>query len=198
MADTGALIAELKGHAGSVNSAAFSPDGSRIVTASGDGTARVWMADTRALIAELKGHANRVLSAVFSPEGSRIVTASSDKTARVWMAATGALIAELKGHADPVWSAAFSPDGSRIVTAPSDKTARIWRFDAIPGDASILPLWIEVLTGTELRGRVVQPLSLAQWNQRKTALQAQRDKAPPEDWFKSPKRTTSNAPAPAK
>jgi WD40 repeat protein len=32
----------LSDHTGSVYSAAFSPDGSRIVTASGDRTARVW------------------------------------------------------------------------------------------------------------------------------------------------------------
>ena len=83
------------------------------------------------------------------------------------MADTGALIAELRGHADLVYSAAFSPDGSRIVTASSDCTVRVWRFDAISGDASILPLWIEVLTGTELRGRVVQPLFLAQWTSTK-------------------------------
>ena len=116
-------------HADEVNSAAFSPDGSRIVTASDDKTARVWRADTGALIAELKGHADTVNSAAFSPEGSRIVTASDDKTARVWMADTGALIAELKGHADEVYSAAFSPEGSRIVTASDDETARVWTAD---------------------------------------------------------------------
>ena len=143
-------------------------------------------------------HTDRVVSAAFSPDGTRIVTASWDKTAQVWRSDSGALIAELKGHADKVSSAAFSPDGSRIVTASDDKTARVWRFDAISGDASILSLWIEVLTGTELRGGVVQPLSLDAWNQRKTILQAQRDKVPPEDWFKTPKRTTSKSPAPAK
>jgi WD40 repeat protein len=36
------LLREFKGHAGSLRSAAFSPDGARIVTASQDGTARVW------------------------------------------------------------------------------------------------------------------------------------------------------------
>ena len=116
-------------HADRVRSAAFSPDGGRIVTASEDRTARVWRADTGALIAELKGHAEPVWSAAFSPEGSRIVTASEDRTARVWMADTGALIAELKGHAGPVRSAAFSPEGSRIVTASRDCTARVWRAD---------------------------------------------------------------------
>ena len=116
-------------HADVVNSAAFSPDGSRIVTASRDKMARVWRADSGALIAELKGHADRVHSAAFSPDGSRIVTASRDNTARVWMADSGALIAELKGHADRVHSAAFSPDGSRIVTASGDKTVRVWKAD---------------------------------------------------------------------
>ena len=93
-------------------SAAFSGDGTRMVTASRDKTARVWRADTGALIAELKGHAGPVVSAAFSRDGTRIVTASQDETARVWRADTGALIAELKGHAGLVVSAAFSADGS--------------------------------------------------------------------------------------
>ena len=83
----------------SVHSAAFSPDGSRIVTASDDKTARVWTAASGTLLAELKGHTDVVASAAFSPDGSRIVTASEDKTARVWRADTGTLLAELKGHA---------------------------------------------------------------------------------------------------
>ena len=45
----------LQGHTGLVNSANFSADGSKIVTASSDNTARVW--DVKGtLIAELKGH----------------------------------------------------------------------------------------------------------------------------------------------
>jgi hypothetical protein len=126
-------LAELKGHTGWVDSAAFSPDGggTRIVTASVDNTARVWDAATGAPIAELKGHTGWVNSAAFSPDGTRIVTASVDATARVWDAATGASLAELKGHTDSVSSAAFSLDGTRIVTASRDGTARVW--DAATG-----------------------------------------------------------------
>ena len=39
---TGVVLQKLKGHDGAVTSAAFSPDGGRIVTASDDSTARVW------------------------------------------------------------------------------------------------------------------------------------------------------------
>ena len=59
-----------------VQSAAFSPDGSRIVTASWDKTARIWDAATGKEIAVLRGHEGAVCSAAFSPDGSRIVTAS--------------------------------------------------------------------------------------------------------------------------
>ena len=81
-----------------VNSAAFSPDGSRVLTASYDHTARLWDAKTGAPLAILLGHMDAVTSAVFSPDGSRIVTASNDDTARLWDAKTGAALATLTGH----------------------------------------------------------------------------------------------------
>ena len=66
----------LAGHTGLVNSAAFSPDGKRIVTASWDKTARVWDADDGRGADPLIGHKAWVHSAAFSPDGKRIVTAS--------------------------------------------------------------------------------------------------------------------------
>ena len=54
--------------------AAFSPDGSRIVTSSNDGTARLWDAQTGKPGTVLKGHEAPVTSAVFSPDGRMIAT----------------------------------------------------------------------------------------------------------------------------
>jgi WD40 repeat protein len=123
--------AVIQGHMGAVYSAAFSPDGVRVVTASGDNTARLWDAATGALLAVLHGHTHLVRSAVFSPDGVQVVTASGDNTARLWDGATGISLAVLKGHTGSVWSAAFSPDGARVVTASGDNTARLW--DAATG-----------------------------------------------------------------
>ena len=88
----------LKGHDGPVQSAAFSSDGKRVVTASDDKTARIWDAESGKEIAVLKGHDDLVRSAAFSSDGKRVVTASADKTARIWDAESGKEIAVLKGH----------------------------------------------------------------------------------------------------
>ena len=121
------------GHTDVVWNAVFSPDGSRVLTASLDHTARLWDARTGAALETLSGHRDKVLSAVFSPDGSRVVTASADHTARLWDATTGAALATLSGHTDLVYRAVFSPDCSRVVTASKDKTARLW--DAKTGAA---------------------------------------------------------------
>ena len=78
-------------------SAAFSPDGERVVTASGDGTARIWDAESGAQLATLRGHEGCVNSAAFSPDGERVVTASDDGTARIWDADSGAQLETLRG-----------------------------------------------------------------------------------------------------
>ena len=83
-AKTGKPVTEQLKHEKTVNSAAFSPDGKYIVTASGDNTARVWDAKTGEPVTEPLKHESIVNSAVFSPDGKYIVTASMDNTARVW------------------------------------------------------------------------------------------------------------------
>ncbi len=125
---TGAVLGKLLRHNGAVNSAQFSPDGQRIVTASADNT-QVWDARTGELVMSRRqaGAVNgTVNSAQFSPDGQRIVTASTDNTAQVWDARTGAPVGEPLRHDGVVSSAQFSPDGQRIVTASTDKTAQVW------------------------------------------------------------------------
>jgi WD40 repeat protein len=115
---------QFTGHQGSVNSASFSPDGQRLVTASDDRTAQLWDTKGNRLVV-LKGHQGSVNSASFSPDGQRLVTASDDRTAQLWDTKGNRLVV-LKGHQGSVNSASFSPDGQRLVTASDDRTAQLW------------------------------------------------------------------------
>jgi dipeptidyl aminopeptidase/acylaminoacyl peptidase len=74
----------LRGHEHWVLSAAFSPDGKRIVTSSEDGTIRVWNADGTGEALVLRDSESPVNSVAFSPDGKRIVSGSDDKVVRLW------------------------------------------------------------------------------------------------------------------
>ncbi|SAL51110.1 WD domain-containing protein [Caballeronia cordobensis] len=127
-ADTSTLRILINRHTDRVYSAGFNPDGKRVVTASEDGTARIWDAETGKPLSTPMTHGNAVLSASFSPDGKRVVTVSY-RTTRVWDADTGKPLGAPMTHGYAVLSASFSPDGKRVVTASLDMTARVWDAD---------------------------------------------------------------------
>jgi WD40 repeat protein len=125
-ASTGVQITGFDNYKGEVNAAAFNFDGSRIVTASADKTARIWDAASGSQIGILQGHTDEVVSAAFSPDGMRVVTASKDRTARVWDIAGLRELVAITGNTDAVLSASFSPDGLFVLTTSADDTVRLW------------------------------------------------------------------------
>jgi WD40 repeat protein len=106
--------------------AAFSPDGTQIVSGSQDQTVRVWDASTGTILHTLQGHTGYISSVEVSLDGTRIVSGSHDHTVRIWDASTGVPIQTLEGHTDYVLSVAFSPDGTYVVSGSGDKTIRVW------------------------------------------------------------------------
>lgn len=108
----GALIS---GHANSVTSVAFSPDGSRVLTGSDDRTAKLWSAASGAELLTISGHSDRVASVAFSPDGATIATGSADASARTWDAASGAALDVFQPCASTIASVMFSPDGANLL-----------------------------------------------------------------------------------
>jgi WD40 repeat protein len=114
-------------HGDTVWAVAFSPDGSRVATGSGDDSARVFDATTGAELSRLD-HSGAVYEVVFSPDGTRVATGSFDDSARVFEATTGTELGRLN-HGGTVWAVAFSPDGTKVATGGFDRNARVWVVD---------------------------------------------------------------------
>src|SRR5262249_40792515 len=74
----------LKAHTDDVRGVAFSPDGTRLATASADKTVKVWEVSTGRLSGNLIGHRSIVDTVTFSSDGTRLASADLDGTVKVW------------------------------------------------------------------------------------------------------------------
>jgi dynein assembly factor with WDR repeat domains 1 len=77
---SGACLFTLRGHTDEILDVTFNTTGTRIVTASADGQARVYNTMTGACLAILTGHEGEISKVTFNPQGTKVLTASSDKT----------------------------------------------------------------------------------------------------------------------
>lgn len=122
-------------HGGVVVYSSFSPDESKIATASWNGDAKVWdvaSGDTLFSVIHPKPDtvsAKPINSVNFNSKGDRIITAGFDQTAVMWNATTGAKIAILKEHTSAVTNAVFNFDGTRVLTSSWDSLAKVWNLD---------------------------------------------------------------------
>lgn len=121
--------AVLRGHAGPVNDVAYAPDGSRVASAGGDGTIRVWSIAQAGDPLVLRGHTGSVRAVSFNAAGSRLVSGSNDGTARIWSLDSADPPAVLSGHTGPVTGCGFDPGGGGAITVSADRTIRRWDPD---------------------------------------------------------------------
>jgi len=116
----------LKGHKDRVTAVAATPDGTRIVSASFDGTLKVWNLQTGELLRTLEGHTSHINAVVVTPDGVCAISGSWDNTIGMWDLESGENVRTLEGHTKAVMSVAVTSDGQRVVSGSRDKTLRVW------------------------------------------------------------------------
>jgi WD40 repeat protein len=116
----------LTGHESPIFLLAFSPDGTKLASASRDGSARVWDVTSGEELVVLH-HGERVRSVAFHPAGDRLLTGDFGGNVRVWDVTPQGSAERLAMAAhNEVKTAAYNPDGSLLVTGGWDNLARIW------------------------------------------------------------------------
>ncbi|KAL6750671.1 WD40-repeat-containing domain protein [Haematococcus lacustris] len=136
---------ELKGHKSQVLAVAFSPDAKRCVSASKDGTLRVWNIDVRytlsedpktlLVIAQPLAQNRCYQHLAFGP--NNLIAASWEGTVHLLDAGTGELLESIDAHDAAVTSMAWCPRLVRtpgaaaphpvLATSSKDKRVRLWK-----------------------------------------------------------------------
>lgn len=141
----------LDAHYGTVTTARFSKDGTKILTASADRTAKIYDAYNGSVVQTFEGHGNIVSSASYSPDEKRVLTTGYDNTVRIWDAETGSLLNTAYGQGlrkfffdqgkmygaeklqfvnqdnQRFLDGAFSPDGTEIIATTDNGMAIRWK-----------------------------------------------------------------------
>ena len=120
------MLKTLRGHEHIIPVVRWSPDGSRLASASEDRTIRVWDVDAGAEALILHGHTAPVWSVCWSPDGSRLASVGKDGTARIWDASDGSEALTLQGNGNPLRSVDWSPDGTRLAAGDDYGNLLVW------------------------------------------------------------------------
>jgi uncharacterized repeat protein (TIGR01451 family) len=112
---------------------AVSSDGSKVLTASRDGSAKLWAVATGEVLQTFAEPGVSIVAVALSPDGTTVLTGNWEERAVVlWDAMTGDRIRTVP-QSDRSFHIAFSPDGTKFLTAGSsvvfgspDTTAHLW------------------------------------------------------------------------
>ena len=143
----------MKGHSDWVNSVNFSRDSKRLVSASSDGTVRVWDVASGREIEKHQESGNKdkkensvaINSASFSPDGKTVAFGTDEELVKLWDINSNTIILTTpRRHRGKVNSVNFSPDGKILVSASDGDSSNSGnRYD------NVLKLW-DAATGREI------------------------------------------------
>jgi WD40 repeat protein len=122
---TGAPLRTIIGHGNLVRAVGFTPEGNRLVSASWDGTLRVWNLRENQDVLRLNTKESARCIA-FSPDGTLLASGGNDHLIHLWSLPGGQEVKTLEGHTKNVLSLCFHPDGQTIASAAEENRVGLW------------------------------------------------------------------------
>ncbi len=108
-------------------SAAFSPDGTRVACTCDEGLIKIWDVQTGQLLKSLKDDESFFTSVAINPNSTQLVGGTRNGRLKVWDASGERLLFTVDGLGIEVSPLAFSPDGRRLLAASSlTGNVRLW------------------------------------------------------------------------
>ena len=123
-ANSGDVLALLKGHTKATTVLAFSPDGDLLASGSDDATICLWDTTTYQPIRTLKTNGN-VTAIAFSPNGKTLATGNG-KRIQMWNVRTWQQIFTISQGNSTVADLAFSADGTSLASSGIDDRIQLW------------------------------------------------------------------------
>jgi len=127
---SGRHLGQLEGHLMAITQLSSSRDGTRLLSASIDGSIRLWDMDGFIQIMKLEGHDKQVFAVNFINGETTAISAGRDGTIIHWDLKTGRKLRQILAHKSIIWAVTTSPDGRFALTAGLDETAKVWHLDS--------------------------------------------------------------------
>ncbi|MBI4214437.1 WD40 repeat domain-containing protein [archaeon] len=134
-----------------IKAVSWSKDGTRIASASADGTVRIWdvtlsrtYVPRSVLLKIISGHRGGIRAVDWSPDGYFVVSGGDDGLIKIWRASRGTLLSTFTGHQSAISSVSWSLDGKLIASASADNSVRLWKAPSSSGLVKVLAGGLQV------------------------------------------------------
>jgi WD40 repeat protein len=113
---TGGLVRKLEGHTDLIQTVAFSPSGTTLVSGGDDSDIKVWNPASGNCDAIIKDHSSRINSLCWLSD-TVVASGSEDCLVKLWDIPARRWLRDFSNHTYPVHSVACSADGSKLASA---------------------------------------------------------------------------------
>jgi WD40 repeat protein len=124
----GPMLATLAGHGGPVLDVALESTGSRAITASTDGTLRVWDWRHSSCLRVLEGHLDAVRAVAILERDSIVISASDDGTIRTWDLESGDALEVVETGGERISRIRALPDQPHCVAIACGRRVLLWQL----------------------------------------------------------------------